>query len=105
MLIVDGSNPIFTKLDGSSKSNKSGGRIPNVRRDVGVIRCHIIHDKKQFLKKGLEITVNNGDGPNSTILYDELKTTTGKNNKINGATYKGKKNTGSKKRKNGVHLR
>ena len=52
---------------------------------------HIIHDKKQFLKTGLGITVNKGDGPNSTILYDELKTVTGKNGKINGATFKGKK--------------
>lgn len=91
ILIIDGSNPIFTRVDDSSTSGKPGGEIPNVRRDAGVIRRHIIHDKKQFLKKGLGITVNKGDGPNSTILYDELRTTTGKNNKINGAMYKGKK--------------
>ena len=60
-------------------------------RDAGVMRRHIIHDMKQFLKKGLGITINKGDGPNSTIIYDKLKFTTDKDNKINGATYKGKK--------------
>ena len=84
ILIIDTSNPVFTRPDDDSL-------IPNPRRDAGVIRRHIIHDKKQFLKTGLGITVNKGDGPNSTILYDELKTVTGKNGKINGATYKGKK--------------
>ena len=83
ILIINTSNPVFTRPDDES--------IPNPRRDAGVIRRHIIHDKKQFLKTGLGITVNKGDGPNSTILYDELKTVTGKNGKINGATYKGKK--------------
>ena len=83
ILIIDTSNPVFTRPDDES--------IPNPRRDAGIIRRHIIHDKKQFLKTGLGITVNKGDGPNSTILYDELKTVTGKNGKINGATYKGKK--------------
>ena len=46
---------------------------------------------KQFLKKGLGITINKGDGPNSTIIYDKVRFTTNKDNKINGATYKGKK--------------
>ena len=84
ILIIDASNPVFTRPDDES--------IPNPRRDAGVIRRHIIHDKKQFLKTGLGNTVNKGDGPNSTILYDKLKTVTGKNGKINGATYKGKNN-------------
>lgn len=90
ILIIDGSNPIFTRVDESPTSDAPGGDIRNVRRDAGVIRRHIIHDKKQFLKKGLSITVSKRDGPNSTILYDEVRTTTGKNSKINGATYKGK---------------
>ena len=47
--------------------------------------------KNSSLKKGLGITVNKGDGPNSTTLYDELRTTTGRNGRVNGATYKGKK--------------
>ena len=84
ILIIDTSNPVFTRPDDDSL-------IPNPKRDAGVIRRHIIHDKKQFLKTGLGITVNKADGPNSTILYDELKTVTGKSGKINGATYKGKK--------------
>ena len=65
--------------------------IPNVVRDVGVMRRHIIHDMKQFLKKGLGLTINKGDGPNSTIIYDRVRFTTDKSNKINGTTYKGKK--------------
>ena len=96
-----------------------GGSVPIVGRyDVGVVKRHIIHDKKQFLKDGLGITVNKGDGPSSTTLYDELKVTyskkkngktngdgpspttlydelrtatSKKNGKINGALYKGKK--------------
>lgn len=86
VLIIDGSNPIFTRVEGSG-----GGEVPNIGRDVRVMKRHIIYDQKQFLKKGLGVTVNKRDGPNSTILFDELKVTTGKNNKINGATYKGKK--------------
>lgn len=86
VLIIDGSNPLFTRVEGPG-----GDEVPNVGRDVGVMRRHIIYDQKQFLKKGLGITVNKRDGPNSTILFDELKVTTGKGNKVNGATYKGKK--------------
>ena len=88
ILIIDGSNPVFTRVgtDGPSTSE-----IPNVGRDVGVVRRHIIHDMKQFFKKGLGITINKGDGPNSTIIYDKVRFTTDKVNKINGATYKGKK--------------
>ena len=92
ILIIDGSNPIFNILDAdTSTSEGPGGSVPNVRRDAGVMKRHIIHDKKQFLKDVFGITVNKGDGPSSTTLYDELRTTTGKNGKINGASYKGKK--------------
>ena len=93
ILIIDGSNPIFNRLDAdTSTSEGPGGSVPNVGRDVGVMKRYIIHDKKQFLKDGLGITVNKGDGPSSTTLYDELRTTTSKKNgKINGALYKGKK--------------
>ena len=34
VLIIDGSNPVFTRVDGPSTSKE----IPNVGRDVGVIR-------------------------------------------------------------------
>ena len=88
ILIIDGSNPVFTRVDTDGPSTSE---IPNVGRDVGVMRRHIIHDMKQFLKKGLGLTINKGDGPNSTIIYDKVKFTTNKDNKINGATYKGKK--------------
>ena len=44
VLIIDGSNPVFTQVDGPSTSKG----IPYVGRDVGVIRRHIIYDKKQF---------------------------------------------------------
>ena len=88
ILIIDGSNPVFTRVD-ADRPSTSG--IPNVGRDVGVMKRHIIHDMKQFFKKGLGLTINKGDGPNSTIIYDKVKFTTDKSNKINGATYKGKK--------------
>ena len=99
ILIIDTSNPVFTRPDDDDPL------VPNPRRDAGVIRRHIIHDKKQFLKTELGITVNKGDGPNSTILYDELRTVTGKDGKINGATYKGKKNSNFKKWKDGIFRR
>ena len=88
ILIIDGSNPVFTRVDDDGPSTSE---IPNARRDAGVMTRHIIHDMKQFLKKGLGITINKGDGPNLTIIYDKLRFTTNKDNKINGATYKGKK--------------
>ena len=88
ILIIDSSNPVFTRVDTDEPSTSE---IPNVGRDVGVMRRHIIHDMKQFFKKGLGITINKGDGPNSTIIYDKVRFTTDKDNKINGATCKGKK--------------
>ena len=49
-------------------------------------------DRKIFLKNALKVSLNKGDGPNSTILFDNLQLTndqrTGKNN---GAKYKGVK--------------
>ena len=88
ILIIDGSNPVFTRVDTDGPSTSG---IPNVGRDVGVMKRHIIHDMKQFLKKGLGLTINKGDRPNSTIIYDNVRFTTDKDNKINGVTYKGKK--------------
>ena len=85
ILIIDGSEPVFTRVDASSTP-----KIPNVGRDVGVVKRHI-HEMKQFLKKGLGLTINKGDGPNSKIIYDEVRFTTDKDDKINGVTYKGKK--------------
>ena len=88
ILIIDGSEPVFTRVDADGPSTR---KIPNVGRDVGVMKRHIIHDMKQFLKKGLGLTINKGDGPNSKIIYDEVRFTTDKDDKINGVMYKGKK--------------
>ena len=64
ILIIDGSNPVFNRLDADADtSERPEGPVPNpnVGRDVGVMKRYIIHDKKQFLKDGLGITVNKGD--------------------------------------------
>ena len=88
ILIINDSKPVFTRVD---TDGPPAPGIPNVGRDVDVMKRHIIHDMKQFLKKGLGLTINKGDGPNSAIIYDEVRFTTDKDDKINGVTYKGKK--------------
>ena len=94
ILIIDGSNPVFTRVDGDNvRGNNEEMRDADrdLGRGIGVKRRRAIHNMKQFLKEGLGITVNKGDGPNSTIIYDKVRFTTDKDNKINGVTYKGKK--------------
>jgi uncharacterized FAD-dependent dehydrogenase len=93
ILIIDGSNPIFNRLDDEEDADLDiESRVKKMGKSDGKVKRYIIHTKKQFLKDGLGITVNKGDGPSSTTLYDELRTTTSKKNgKINGASYKGKK--------------
>ena len=93
ILIIDGSNPIFNRLDDEEDADLDiESRVKKMGKSDGKVKHYIIHTKKQFLKDGLGITVNKGDGPSSTTLYDELRTTTSKKNgKINGASYKGKK--------------
>ena len=60
--------------------------------DVGLMKRVFTRDRKIFLKNALNVSLNKGDGPNSTILFDNLQLTndqrTGKNN---GAKYKGVK--------------
>ena len=60
--------------------------------DVGSMKRVFTRDRKIFLKNALNVSLNKGDGPNSTILFDNLQLTndqrTGKNN---GAKYKGVK--------------
>ena len=94
ILIIDGSNPVFTRVD-SDNVRENNEEMRDADRDlgrgIGVKRRRVIHNMKQFLKEGLGITVNKGDCPNSTIIYDKVRFTTGKDNKINGAMYKGKK--------------
>ena len=65
---------------------------PNVRKNVGAMRRVFTRDRKIFLQNALKVSLNKGDGPNSTTLFDNLKLTndlrTGKNN---SAKYKGVK--------------
>jgi hypothetical protein len=93
ILIIDGSNPIFSRVDGEEDADLDiESRVKKMGKSDGKVRRYVIHTKKQFLKDGIGVTVNKGDGPSSTTLYDELRTTTSKKNgKINGALYKGKK--------------
>jgi hypothetical protein len=93
ILIIDGSNPIFNRLDDEKDANLDiESRVKKMGKSDGKVKRYIIHTKKQFLKDGLGVTVNKGDGPSSTTLYDELRITTSKKNgKIDGALYKGKK--------------
>ena len=94
ILIIDGSNPVFTRVDGDDvrrDNEEMRDADRDLGRGIGAKRRKVIHNMKQFLKEGLGITINKGDGPNSTIIYDKVRFTTGKDNKINGATYKGKK--------------
>ena len=64
----------------------------NARRNDGVLRRVYIQDKRNFLRDAIEVNLKKGDGPNSSILLDNLSLTsdqrTGKNN---GAKYKGVK--------------
>ena len=86
-LIIDGSNPVFTRVD----DEPSTSEIPNARRDAGDMKRDITYDKKRSLKERLGISINKGDGPNSTIIFDKLNFTFDKNDEVNGATYKCKK--------------
>ena len=64
-------------------------RVPEPPR--GLKRVFTL-DRKNFLKNALNVSLNKGDGPNSTILFDNLQLTndqrTGKNNRLK---YKGVK--------------
>jgi hypothetical protein len=93
ILIIDGSNPIFNRLDDEEDADLDiKSRVKKMGKSDGKVKRYIIHTKKQFIKNGLGATINMGDGPSSTTLYDELRITTSKKSgKINGALYKGKK--------------
>ena len=58
----------------------------------GSMKRVFTRDRKIFLKNALNVSMNKGDGPNSTTLFDNLQLTndqrTGNNN---GAKYKGVK--------------
>ena len=87
-LIIDGSNPDFTRVD-NDKPSTSG--IPNARRDAGDMKRSMTAGIKVNIKKWLGVTINKGEGPNSTLVYDNLRFTYDKNKVHNGAVYKDKK--------------
>ena len=88
VLIIDGSNPDFTRVD-DDKPSTSG--IPDARRDAGDMRRALTYDKKRVLKEELGVTINKGAGPNSTLIYDKLEFKFNeKTGKATGATYDGK---------------
>ena len=89
VLIIDGSNPDFTRVDDDDKPSTSG--IPDVRRDVANMKRDITLDKKRTLKEELGATINKGDGPNSTLIYDKIHFKFNeKTGKATSATYDGK---------------
>ena len=50
------------------------------------------NNRKIFLKNALNVSLNKGDGPNSTTLFDNLQLTNDqRSGKNNGAKYKGTK--------------
>ena len=89
VLVIDGSNPNFTRVDVDDKPSTS--RIPDARRDAGDTKRSMTAGIKVNIKKWLGVTINKGDGPNSTLVYDNLRFTCGKNEEPNGVVYKGKK--------------
>ena len=88
VLIIDGSNPDFTRVDDDEPSTSG---IPDARRDAGDMRRALTYDKKRVLKEELGVTINKGAGPNSTLIYDNLEFKFNeKTGKATGATYYGK---------------
>ena len=64
----DSNNPIDDK--NAAKPFRFNPNIPNVGKDVGVMRRAFTRDKKNFLKEVFQKNFEKGDGPNSTILFD-----------------------------------
>ena len=88
VLIIDGSNPDFTRVDDDGPSTSG---IPDARCDAGDMRRALTYDKKRVLKEELGVTINKGAGPNSTLIYDKLEFKFNeKTGKATGATYDGK---------------
>ena len=95
VLVIDGSNPNYTRVDDDKPSTS---RIPDARRDARDMKRSMNAGIKVNIKKWLGVTINKGDGPNSTLVYDNLRFTYGKNEEPNGAVYKGKKKFNPKRR-------
>ena len=66
--------------------------LGDILNDARGLKRVLTQDRKTFLKNALAVSLNKGDGPNSTIIFDNLQLTNHlrtKNN--NGAKYKGVK--------------
>ena len=63
--------------------------VPDARRDAGNMKRSMTAHIKGNIKKWFGITINKGDGLNSTLIYDNLRFEF-KKDKVDGDTYKGK---------------
>ena len=69
--------------------NPDLGKVPDDPRGLKRI---FTQDRKKFLKTALSVSLNKGDGPNSTTIFDNLQLTNDqRSGKNNGAKYKGVK--------------
>ena len=74
IVIIDTSNP--------------DAKIPNPRKDAGVIRRAYTEDKKSLLRE-MGININKGDGPSAKAVFEKLKVTINRKGRVNGAEYDG----------------
>ena len=88
ILIIDGSNSVFTRVDDDGPSTSG---IPDAKRDARDMRIALTYDKKRVLKDELGVTINKTDGPNSALIYGKLEFRFNeKTGKATGASYDGK---------------
>ena len=90
VLIIDGSNPDFTRVNDDARRNNEKMRAVdrNLGRGIGNIKTSITTGIKSHLKEELGVTFNKKDGPSSTLIYDKLKFKVNeKNGKVTSATY------------------
>ena len=93
VLIIDGSNPDFTRVDDDVRRNNEEMRAADrhLGRGIGNIRTSITTGIKRHLRGELGVTFNKKDSPSSTLIYDKLKfKVSEKNSKVTSATYDGK---------------
>ena len=74
IVIIDTSNP--------------HAEIPNPRKDASVIRRAYTEDKKSLLRE-MGNNINKGDGPSAKAVFEKLKVTVNRKDRVNGAEYDG----------------
>ena len=84
-----------SELSKASRASSSSTVTPDLgpppNKPSGLKRI-FTRDKKIFLKNALNVSLNKGDGPNSTTLFDNLQPTNDlRSGKNNGARFKGVK--------------